>query len=134
MDSVEVERIIKTDSDLCPFVMEVAEEAAEYLGESVSIQPIEGSIRFPITGLDMLFCVAAYTLYRLVRDAFDNRRALADIDIAKQQIKLIATLRKLGYTPKQAEAVVTALLKKIKERAEDDPILKKAVSLFCKHN
>ena len=117
MDSVEVERIIKGDSDLCPFVMEVAEEAAEHLGENVANQqPIEGSIRLPITGLDMLFCIAAYAFYRLVRDAFDNRRARADIDIAKQQIKLIATLRKLGYTPKQAEAVVTALLKKIKER------------------
>ena len=66
--------------------------------------------------------LVAYALYRWAKDYFDQRRALAETDIAKQQTQLITDLVSTGFPPKDAQATTVALLKHIATRSADDPI------------
>jgi len=111
---------------LSAFLREVAEETAQ----QVSLEEPQSYIT--VTGVDLLFTVSAYALFRWAKDAFDHRRALNEAEIARQQEQLIAALIQDGFPPDKAQAVVTTLLKNIAVRTQDDPAIKKALSLLGK--
>ena len=123
MDAAEFTQQAKDDPQLNAFLTEVAEES----GEQISI---EEPTRYTVTGVDILIAVAAYALYRLLKDYFDNRRALNEAEILKKQEEVIAALIEAGFYPKDAQSVTIALLENIAKRSNDDPVLKKAVGLL----
>jgi hypothetical protein len=86
-----------------------------------------------VTGFDFLAVVAAYALFRWAKDFFDHRRARNETELARQRLDLIQALTEQdGLPPKEAQAVVAALLKSIEKRTEDDPALRKTLALLGK--
>lgn len=119
MDAIEFDQHARQDPQLMAFLREVAEDVAQQIS-------VEEPQRFAVTGVDILLGLVAYALYRWAKDYFDHRRALQEIDIAKQQSQLIKGLIEDGFPPKDAQATAMALLKGIAKRTEDDPALKTA--------
>jgi hypothetical protein len=122
MDTIEFEQFeqhARTDPQVTAFLREVAEDVAQQIS-------VEEPQRFAVIGVDILLGLAAYALYRWTKDYFDHRRALHEIDIAKQQSQLIAGLIEAGFPAKDAQATAVALLKGIARRTEDDPAVKTA--------
>lgn len=123
MEATQFMEHAKQDEKLNLLLQEVAQDAAEQI-----------EIRQPrshmVTGVDLLIAMAAYTLFRWLKDYFDNKRALNEIDIVKQQEKIIAALIKDGFNPEDAAAVTTALLDRVAKRGKDDPAFKTALGLI----
>lgn len=86
-----------------------------------------------VGGLDALFVIAAYALFRWAKDYLDNSRATRETDLAKYQQELISKLITEGFSRKEATATTQSLLDKISKRAaESDPALQKVLSLINK--
>ena len=82
MDVMHFEQHARQDPQLCAFLQEAAVDAAQQLS-------ITKPQRFAtVTGVDLLFGLVAYTLYRLAKDALDHRRALNETYIAKYKSPL----------------------------------------------
>ena len=126
MDATSFTEHAKLDPPLAGFLKAVAEDA----GGQLQVQEPQRYIA--IGGADILIAVAAYALYRYLKDYFDRRRALNEVEIARQQERLIAALIEDGFPPDQAQVVAGALLKQIAERGADDPALKTATGLLGK--
>jgi hypothetical protein len=122
MDATAFEQHARQDPQLEAFLREVAEDVAQQIS-------IEEPQRFAVTGVDILLGLAAYALYRWAKDYFDHRRALHEIDVAKQQVQLIEGLIADGFPLKDAQATAAALLKGIAKRTGDDPALQTARTL-----
>jgi hypothetical protein len=127
MDAIEFEQHAGTDPEIRAFLREVAEDVAQQVS-------VEEPQRFAVTGVDILLGLAAYALYRWAKDYFDHRRALHEIDVAKQQAQLIESLITAGFPAKDAQAAAVALLKGIAGRAVDDSALKTARALVGEGN
>ncbi len=126
MDAIQFAQHTKQDQQLNSFLKEIAEDASKQIA-------IEEPQRYlTVTGVDILIAIAAYALYRWLKDYFDHRRALNEIEILKQQERIIAALIKDGFPPKDAQTVTVALLKRIAQRSADDPLLKAAAGLIGK--
>jgi hypothetical protein len=69
MDAATFEQHARQDPQLEAFLREVAQDVAQQIS-------IEEPQRFAVTGVDILLGLAAYALYRWVKDYFDHRRAL----------------------------------------------------------
>ena len=116
MDAMQFKKQAEEDPQLRAFLQDVAQD----VGSRVSVEPPEG---YPLAGVDFLFGVAAYALYRLVKDYLDTRAL-------KQQAEVIKTLVEAGFKPELAQATVIALLSRIAKRTEDDPVFRKALNLI----
>ena len=126
MDGRQFEQQAREDPHISAFLREVAEDAAQHIA-------VEEPQRFvTVTGVDLLLGLVAYALYRLTKDYLDHRRALHEVDIARQQAQVIADLIDAGFPPKDAQATAVALLKGIAKRTVDDPVLKKALAMAGK--
>ena len=123
MDVAEFTQQAREDPQLNAFLTEVAEEAGEHIS-------IEEPTSYTVTGVDLLIAVAAYALYRYLKDYFDKRRALNEVEVLKKQEEVIAALIEEGFYPKDAQAVTIALLENIAKRSSDNPAFKKAVGLL----
>jgi hypothetical protein len=96
MEPHEFDHYVRHDPPLDAFVRTVATEAAQEL-------TLNEPQRFmTVTGTDLLMGLAAYALCRWAKDYFDQRRALVETDIAKQQTQLINDLVPAGFPPKDA--------------------------------
>ena len=79
MDGLQFEQQAREDLHISAFLREVAEDAAQHIA-------VEEPQRFvTVTGVDLLLGLVAYALYRLAKDYLDHRRALHEVDIARQQ-------------------------------------------------
>ncbi len=87
----------RQDPQLAAFMRTVAEDAARDLTLS------EPQRFVTVTGADLLIGLVAYALYRWAKDYFDQRRALAETDIASQQTQLISDLIAAGFPPKDQQ-------------------------------
>lgn len=125
MDAMQFTQRAKEDPHLCAFLKEVAEEVDKQIS-------VEKPGAFGITGVDILFGVAAYALYRFVKDYLDHRRAVREAEILKKQAEVIAALTKEKIPPEMAKTTVVELLERIAKRTADDPVLKKAFNLVGK--
>ena len=79
---------------------------------------------------EILIGIAAYALYRFLKDYFDQKRALNEVEVLKKQEEVISALIDDGFPPEDAQAVTTAMLHNIAKRSADDPVLKKATGLL----
>lgn len=122
MDAVQFQQRAREDAALRGFLEEVAAGAGEGAEDE---EP-----RRYVTGGEVLFGIAAYALFRWLKDGFDHRRALREAEVLRQQGEVLAALIRDGLPPKQAQAAVVALLKGIARRADDDPALKAARALL----
>jgi hypothetical protein len=125
MDALEFQQQAATDPALLAFLHEVADEVSR---ES----DLEGPASYPITGVDLLFAVAAYAAFRFLKDYFDQRRGKMEAQLLEHQEKVIAALVADGFPPKEARATVVALLKGIAKRTDDDPAFKAARAILKK--
>lgn len=126
MDAMQFEQQVKDDPQLYTFVQEMAGDVAKQTA-------LEEPQRFvTVSGADLLFGLVAYALFRWLKDYFDNRRALNEAEIIKQQALVIEALIEAGFPPKDARTAVITLLKNVSSRAAADPVLKKALALLGK--
>jgi fucose permease len=124
MDFKEFQQQVVEQKQLNSFLQETAAESMK------SLLTEESRRSFTVTGMELLFAIATYALYRLAKEFFDNRRALNEVKIAMQQEKLISSLIKDGFPHKEAHIVAVTLLKGISKRTEDDPALKEAFAIL----
>jgi len=126
MDSIQFTERAKEDPKLREFLEEVAEDVAK----QVAVEKPQTFLT--VTGVDILFGVAAYALYRLLKDYLDHHRAARETEILKRQAEVVTGLTEAGFPPELAQATAVSLLNGIAKRTEDDPALKKALEFIGK--
>ena len=99
MDAMQFARRAKEDPQLRPFLQEVADD----VDKQVSVEEPE---QFTVTGVDFLFFVAAYALFRWLKDYFDRRKEMYVTEMVERQADVVVALTKEGIPPKVAQAVV----------------------------
>src|SRR4051794_32662398 len=104
MDALQFEQRVQEDAALQSLVREVAGEAAR----EVSVSEPQRFVT--VSGVDLLFSLAAYALYRWAKEHFDHRRAKGEAEVLQQQEQVIAALIEDGFRPKDAQAAAVALL------------------------
>ena len=124
MDAAQFMQQSKEDPQLNSLLSEVAQEA----GQQVEMEEPQS---YTLGGMEILIAVAAYALFRFLKDYFDHRRGLNEVDIALQQEKIVAALIQDGFKPKEAAVVTGALLNRIAKRGQDDPAFQTAVGLMA---
>jgi hypothetical protein len=113
------------DPQLRVFLKEIAERASNASKESSIEEPQQ---YITVTAVDILITIAAYALYRWLKDNFDRRRALNEAEIVEEQTRITAALIRDGFQPKDAHHVTAAMLKEVAHRTADDPIFKMATN------
>jgi hypothetical protein len=98
-------------------------EVAQGISGRVSIDEQQ---RFILGGADILIGIAAYALYRWLKDYFDHRRGMNETEILAQRTEIIAGMVRDGFKPEEAAAIVDKLLENIAKRGADDPTLQLA--------
>jgi hypothetical protein len=97
MDAAQFTQYAQQDPRLNAFLQEIAADVADQV-------PLEEPQRYiTVAGVDILIAVAAYALYRWLKDYFDHRRALNEAEILRQQEQVVAALVKDGFTAKEAK-------------------------------
>lgn len=76
-----------------------------------------------------LSLVAVAALWKLVNLGVDTLRRMSENVAVAQRIQLIEEFRDMGYE-RQAPLIVDRLLKEIRQRPDNDPVLKKLTGLF----
>ena len=123
MDTSPFVRRAQQDPRLAPFLGEVAADAQAHLAETAPP-------RYTVSGLDLLLGIAAYALYRWLKEAFDQRRAAHEAALLDQQARVIADLIAAGVPPAEAQAVTLALLDRLQRRGSDDTAVQAALDLL----
>ena len=123
MNAAQFMQQAQEDPQLNGFLKDVAAEA----GQEVQMEEPQN---YTIGGLEILIAVAAYALFRFLKDYFDHQRGLKEVDVAMHQEKLVDALIKDGFKPKEAVAVTGALLNRIAKRGQDDPAFQTAIGLI----
>lgn len=123
MEYTQFEQQMRADAPLSALVHDAA---MEIRSEGI----IEQSGQY-VVGVDDIFIgLAAYALFRWAKDYFDYKRAQSETEIAERRARIVAGLVADGFEPEKAQAVTEGLLKQIAKRADDDPVLQKAVALI----
>jgi hypothetical protein len=81
-------------------------------------------------GLDVLFAMAAYALYRLAKNYLDQQRGLAEAELRQQLLEQVETLVKGGWSRDKALAAALAVSKDVATLRPDTPALKGAIALL----
>ena len=98
-------------------------EVAQGISGQVSIDELD---HFSVGGVDILISIAAYALYRWLKDYFDYHRNKNEGEILVERTELIARLVKDGFKLQDATMIVNTLLENIAKRSADDPALQLA--------
>jgi hypothetical protein len=123
MDAAQFMQQSKQDPQLNALLTEIALDASEEI-------QMEEPQSYAITGVEILLAVAAYALFRFLKDYFDHQRALNEVDVALHQEKVVDALIKDGFKPKDAVAVTGAMLNRIAKRGQDDPAFQTALGMI----
>src|SRR5260370_20416607 len=121
MDAIQFSQLAQQDQALSPFLQQVAAEAAR------EVSPKGRDRSVTLTG--MLCGIAAYALYRWLKNYFDHERGWQVAELRKQMEKEIGELVKKGFPPKEARATVIALSNTIAKSSPNDPAIKAALAL-----
>jgi hypothetical protein len=81
-------------------------------------------------GLDVLFVMAAYALYRLAKNYFDHQRGLAEAELRRQLLDQVEALVKGGWSRDEALAAALAVSKEVATLRPDSPAVKGAIALL----
>ena len=76
-----------------------------------------------------LSLVAVAALWQLLSVGIGVLRRMSEDATAKRRIQLIGQLQAMGYE-RQAPFIVDRLLKEMRERPENDPVLKKLMQMY----
>ena len=99
------------------------------VAEDAEFQEAMGGTRFvdPISvGLSL---VAVSALWQLLKVGIGTLRRMSEDAALKRRIELIRQLKEMGYG-RQAPFIVERLLKEMRERPEDDPVLKALTKMY----
>ena len=99
------------------------------LAEDAEFQESIAGTRFgdPMTLGVSLVAVAA--LWKLVSVGIDALRRMSEDVTVQRRLQLIRQLQEMGYE-RQAPFIVDRLLKEMRERPADDPVLKKLTAMY----
>jgi hypothetical protein len=122
MDASQFVELAGRDPEVAKFIKEVAANATGHV-------EAETPRSYTLTGADFLIGIAAYALYRWLKDHFDHRRSMNETEVVREQTQIIGELIKEGVEPEAAQAVTVALLDQIAKRGVDDPMLNKAAGI-----
>ena len=76
-----------------------------------------------------LSLVAVAALWKLLNVGIGTLRRMSEDATVQRRIQLIRQLQEMGYE-RQAPFIVDQLLKEMRERPEDDPVLKKLTEIY----
>ncbi len=112
---------IRSVPEIMTLVDSVAESAEfqESVSETKSIEPLSA-------GLSL---VAAAALWKLLSLGIDTLRGMSEDAALERRIRVIEQVRDMGYE-RQAPLIVDRLLKEMRRRPADDPLLKKLAGLY----
>jgi len=118
------------DAELFRKNAELNGELADYLDEfAQAAAPTQGQ---RTVGLDALFLVASYALFRLSKNYFDHQRGLSEAELRQKMLDQVDVLVKAGWGHDAALGVIQQVSKDIATLRADSPILKAALELFQK--
>ena len=118
MDAAQFVERAGRDPQVSEFLREIAMDA-------VGAVDMDTPRTYMVTGADFLAAVAAYALFRWLKNHFDYKQALNETEVVRDQTRIVEELVREGIEPKAAQAVTVALLDRIAKRGADDPVLKK---------
>ena len=127
MDPKEFTEHAKTNHQINLLLTEVAQA----ISSQVSIDEPQ---HYSLGGTDIIIGIAAYALYRWLKDYFVHRRALNEQEILRQREPVIAALIHDGFEPDKASIVVNTLLENIAKRSANDPALQIANNIIRSKN
>lgn len=107
---------------------ELNETVADYLDEVAQQASPDQAHRS--VGLDMLFGLAAYALYRQAKNYLDHRRGLIEAELNEKMLDQVETLVSGGWDREKALAAVLAVNKEVATLRPDSPALKEALALL----
>lgn len=105
-----------------------ADAAVRRLLEDVTQDVAEADARPSPTRLDptaALWLVGVVGLWKLAKVGIDHLRGLSEVALVTKQIELVREMQTLGCDAKQATQVVERLLKDLRTRPDNDPVLKR---------
>ncbi len=98
------------------------------VAEDAEFQESTAGTRFDPTSVG-LSLVAVAALWNLLSVGIDTLRTMSEDATAQRRIQLIRELQEMGYE-RQAPFIVDRLLKEMRDRPEDDPVLKKLTEMY----
>ena len=114
----------QTNIQTVPEIMALMDGVAE----DAEFQESTAGTRFDPTSVG-LSLVAIAALWKLLNVGIDTLRRMSEDATAQRRIQLIRELQEMGYE-RQAPFIVDRLLKEMRERPEDDPVLKKLTEMY----
>jgi hypothetical protein len=105
---------------------------ADYLDEVAQKADADQADR--TMGIEALFAVAAYALYRLAKNYCDHQRALAEAELRDQMLDQVEGLVQRGWNRDKALASVLQVSKEISTLRSDSAIVKAAMTILGKNN
>lgn len=109
------------DPNAAALILAVAQKAGD--GAKSALPPSYSGLETAAVGL------AAYALYRWLKNYFDRKRGIDDLDMAKKQLQLVADLEKEGVARASAEKTVASMLTEIRDRGLTDPAVQTLLML-----
>jgi hypothetical protein len=114
----------QTNIQTVPEIMALVDGVAE----DAEFQESTAGTRFDPTSVG-LSLVAVAALWKLLNVGVGALRMMSEDVTLERRIQLIGELREMGYE-RQAPLIVDRLLKEMRERPEDDPVLKKLTDIY----
>ncbi len=99
------------------------------VAEDAEVEEATAPTRFADPLSASLSLVAAAALWKLLNVGIDTLRRMSENAALEKRIQLIRELQEMDYG-RQAPLIVGGLLEDMRERHEDDPVLKKLTEIF----
>ncbi|MGE3541106.1 MAG: hypothetical protein AB7N91_27190 [Candidatus Tectimicrobiota bacterium] len=109
-----------------------ADEAVRRLLEDLTRSLVEADAGPSSTRLDPtagLWLVGVVGLWKLAKVGIDYLRGLSEVALVTKQLELVREMQSLGCDAKQAAQVVERLLKGLRTRPDNDPVLKRLLQV-----
>lgn len=112
---------LQSQPELMELLDAVSADAAfqESLNATRAIDPLSASLSL----------VAVAALWRLLKVGIDTLRHMSEDATLKRRVEIIGQLQQAGYQ-REAPLIVDRLLKEMRDRPADDPLLKKLIELY----
>jgi hypothetical protein len=117
MNAEQFEQRALVDRTLANYLDEVVEKAEP---EEVSRE----------VGVSVLLAVAAYALYRIAKNHFDQKRGLAEAELRDRMLDQVERLVKKGWSRDQALATVEKISKEVASLRSESPAIKAALAVL----
>ena len=122
-----IEHRVLEDKILCDFLDHCLSRSRE------STEHTEALKRFDVSATD-LWLLGLLMLWRVAKIGVDHLRQVSEIEATRKILSDVKMLRDLGYSKAAAVSVIERLLKDIRDRSQDDPVIRAIEGIVKDHS